>query len=140
MAEILVKAVDHNHPDPDTDRAGCYKAGMPVVVMEDGHHWGGRERLPDFWVLKLPNVSVERVRQFIEPHEVDDGLDPDGNPQRKTYRRRMWRILVESLPAGAKAKIASQGSITIGQDGDYTWSQFKNYMRNLRDNVNAGDI
>jgi hypothetical protein len=140
MAEVLIKAQDFASSDVQQDMAGAYKAGMPVVVMEDGHQWGAAEGMPKFFVLKLPSVSVDRVMQFIEPEEESDGVDENGNPRTRVKRRRMWRILLENIPAGAQSKIATSGELVIGPDGDYTWRQFKNFMRNLRDNVNAGDI
>ena len=56
MAQILVMAIDKTHADPTKDRRGCYKRGMPVVVMPDTHTWGLDERPPKFVVLKLPGV------------------------------------------------------------------------------------
>lgn len=131
MAEILIKARDATHADPEKDRRGCYKRGMPVVVMPDGHVWGAAEVPPAFVVLRLPGISEERVRQFLAPDEVDDPASEVGS--RLIYRRRMWRVLVENLPAAARTRWLAQGSLTIGPDGDYTWSQFRAFLRNLRD-------
>lgn len=133
MAEILIKAVSATSSDPEKDQRGCYKRGMPVVVMPDGHAWGRKEGLPNFVLLKLPGVSVERVRRFIEPDREADGLREDGNERTRIVRRRLWRIFVEDIPASVSNRWLSQGSITIGPDGDFTWTQFRNYLRNLRD-------
>ena len=43
MAEILIKAIDFTHPDPDIDRVGSYKKGMIVFVKDDGYIWGRKQ-------------------------------------------------------------------------------------------------
>ena len=120
MAEILIKAVDATHADPIKDQRGCYKRGMPVCVMPDGHTWGAAERLPAFVVLKLPGITVERVQAFLHPL-----VDAEG----EVVRRRLWQIAWADLPPAARTKILASGALTIGQGGDYTWSQFRNYLR-----------
>lgn len=132
MAEILIKAKDTTHPDPEKDRRGCYKRGMPVAIMPDGHEWGKEERPPKFVVLKLPGVPVEKVRHYIEP-ETTPVPDPSGNFP--VYRRRLWQISWADLPKGAKDKLAA-GTLTIQAgtyDGpyDYTWAQVKAYFRKV---------
>lgn len=128
MSEILVKARDHTHPDPIKDQRGAYKRGMPVCVMPDGHTWGSAEGLPAFVVLKLPGISVERVRQFLEPI-----ADAEGAP----VRRRLWQIAWSGLPAAARSKILATGALTIGQGGDYTWAQFRNYLKRFDTGASA---
>lgn len=140
MAEILIKAVDATHSDPDKDRRGCYKQGMPVVVQPDGHQWGSAEGLPNFVILKLPGIPVDKVQKFIDQDVVDNGVDGEGRPIRETYRRRLWKIDWASLPAGARNKLLNDGEITIGplaQGGDYTWNQFRNFLKNQRTGLEA---
>lgn len=67
MAEILVKAVSVAHPDPEKDRRGTHKKGDLVVVMPDGHPWGAREGPPRFVRVLCPEVTVEQVRDRVEP-------------------------------------------------------------------------
>ena len=134
MAQILIKAIDATHPDAINDRVGCYKRGMPVVVMPDTHTWGAEERPPKFIVLKIPGVPVETVKKYIEP-ELEDGEE-----QPKIYRRRMWRFRIDDLPAAAKTKLLKNGELTIRAgtyDGsyDYTWAQVRSYIRNLKTNT-----
>jgi len=134
MAQILIKAIDATHPDATNDRVGCYKRGMPVVVMPDTHTWGAEERPPKFIVLKIPGVPVETVKKYIEP-ELEDGEE-----QPKIYRRRMWRFRIDDLPAAAKTKLLKNGELTIRAgtyDGsyDYTWAQVRSYIRNLKTNT-----
>jgi len=132
MAEILVKAVDATHIDFDKDKRGCYKRGMPVVVMDDGHEWGKEERLPAFIIIKFPLIPKDKVMKYIDP---EPGLDVDGNIV--VDRRRMWQIRWADLPLVAKNKIQAIGELTIKAttsytgNYDYTWTQIKTYFRNL---------
>lgn len=130
MAELLIKAIDASHPDTDTDRKGCYKRGMPVLVMPDGHPWGSSEELPLFVVIKVPGVSVGTLEKYTLPQNIvgEHGIE--------TYRRRLWRVRWEDLPIGAKNTLQSTGFLTIkvgtySGPYDYTWSQIKSYFRNL---------
>ena|SRR3972149_5972771 len=132
MAEILVKAIDATHPDPDKDRRGCYKRGMPVVVMDDGHEWGKEERLPKFVIIKIPLTSKDKIMKYIDP---EPGLDVEGNII--IDRRRMWKIRLADLPLLARNKLQLSGELTIKATSsytetyDYTWTQIKPYFRNL---------
>ena len=70
MCELLVKAVDANHPDPDTDHRGCYKRGDIVVVMPDGHQWGAGELDTNvFEVVKFPGMSVD---DYLRMEQLED--------------------------------------------------------------------
>ena len=130
MAEILIKAVDATNPDATKDRVGCYKRGMPVVVMPDGHPWGTEETLPRFVVIKIPGVPVETIQKYIEPeYETGPQLDPP------VYRRRKWSLRWTDLPQGVKDKFLTNGFVTIKAGAyagayDYTWQQVKAYFRN----------
>ena len=136
MAEMLVKAVDAIHDDPVKDRRGCYKRGMPVVVMDDGHEWGKEERLPTFIIIKFPLIPKDKVMKYIDP---EPGLDIDGNIV--VDRRRMWQIRWADLPLVAKNKIQTTGELIIKATSsytgsyDYTWTQIKTYFRNLLTNL-----
>lgn len=138
MAQILIKAIDATHPDATKDRRGCYKRGMPVVVMPDSHTWGAEERPPKFIVIKIPRVPVDTVRKYIEP-ELEDSVGDD-KKQQQVYRKRMWKLRIDDMPAAAKAKLTEKGALTIRAgtyDGsyDYTWAQVRSYIRNLKTNT-----
>ena len=62
MAEILIKAVDSSVPD-SVDK---WYAARPVVAMPDGHGWGSKEGLPEFYLIKVPGVSVDDVKAYLE--------------------------------------------------------------------------
>lgn len=137
MAEILVKAISAAVlSDLTKDQRGCYKRGMPVVVMPDGHQWGLLERLPTFVVIKLPMVSVERVKKYIEPQrELVDG-------ETNTTRRRLWRIRWADLPLVARTKLQNTGELVIKAHPDYlgvhdfTWAQVRDYFQNQQTGLN----
>lgn len=71
MAEVLVRAVDNTHSDPVIDAVHCFKAGDVVFVAEDGHSWGSKEALPDFYVVKLPGVSQADVQHLTQHHHLE---------------------------------------------------------------------
>lgn len=129
MAELLVKAISAAHPDPTKDQRGCYKRGMPVVVMPDGHPWGNEERLPTFVVLKIPLISVAQVQKYSGPQR--DLVDPA-----LVTRRRLWRIRWADLPLAARQTLHNTGVLTIKATAaytgpyDYTWTQMKSYFQN----------
>lgn len=99
----------------------AYQRGMPVLIMPDGHEWGKEERPPLFTVLKLPGVPAEKAQKYVQPWQ-------DGETM---VKRRLWQVRVADIPAAARNKILA-GSITIGPGGDYTWTQFRMFLRNLQ--------
>lgn len=137
MAQILVMAIDKTHADPTKDRRGCYKRGYPVVVMPDSHTWGREECPPTFVLIKIPGASVDKVRKYLEPEREGtanaDGIYP-------VYRRRLWKFRFDDMPAAALKKLRDKGELTIkvgdyAGDYDYTWRQVRNYLRNLKTNI-----
>lgn len=140
MAQILIRLKDNSHSDPTIDLK-CYKKGMPVVVMDDNHVWGNKEKYPDFFVIKVPGISVDTVNKYISPEEVQNGFEDDGvTPRMEMYRRRLWQIQYDSLPNAAKNLISTNGEVIIKAGSyngsyDYTWAQVKNYFKNLKTNT-----
>jgi len=137
MAEILIKAINTTNADTDIDRRGCYKRGMPVVVMDDGHEWGLEERLPKFIVIKIPIISKDKVMKYIDTEY--QGVDANGNPI--PYRRRVWNISWTDLPVTARNKLANTGELTVKATDlyagtyDYTWTQIKAYLKKITTGV-----
>jgi hypothetical protein len=98
--EILVKAVNDSHSDPDIDKVSCFKKGYPVVIVPDNFTWGADEGLPLFVVVKVPGVEIgteyimprfqgtdETTGRLIKTHcrdytfpesIVDSAIDNDG--------------------------------------------------------------
>lgn len=65
MARLLVKAIDHNHPDPEIDRKSSYKRGDVVCVMPDDHVWGRAEAPPKFEQIDMIGVDVESLTHLV---------------------------------------------------------------------------
>lgn len=140
MAEIIVKAVDATHADPDQDQRGCYKRGYPVAVYPDGTKWGACERLPKFVIIKLPGVPVDHptLLKYIQP-EVSD--TPDSEGRHETTRRRRWKIRWADLPLAALNRLQTDGELVIkvgtyAGPYDYTWAQVKAYFHDLKTATN----
>lgn len=136
MAELLIKARNAQHADPDKDRRGCYKRGDIVVVMPDGHAWGAKEGLPNFVKIKIPGLNHETVRELIDEQQEDDAgnplLDNEGSPL--TFRRRRWRVLVDSIPTTIRNQLRDFGEVTV------TRAQVRNYVKRIRDNLTFDKI
>lgn len=135
MAEMLVRAVSSALlSDPVKDQRGCYKRGMPVVVMPDGHQWGTLERLPTFVLIKFPLISAERVQKYIATQTELQLVNGELTPV--VTRRRLWRIRWADLPLAARNKLQSSGELVIKATTDYTgtfdytWTQVKQYWQN----------
>ncbi len=129
MCELLVKARNAQHDDPEKDRRGCYKVGHIVCVMDDGHEWGREETLPNFVVIKIPGLSASVVQDLIEPQMEDDAgttlTDDSGAP--RVFRRRRWRIRVADVPAKIRNTLLTTGEVTV------TRAQIRNYVSRVRD-------
>lgn len=114
MAELLIKATDATHPDPQTDRSGCYKRGDVVAVMPDGHSWGPEElNREKFYLIRLPGVSPEALEKYLEP-ERDPVL------REEVLTRRRWHG--QKLPSSLKQALGS-GPV------DLTWKILREYIR-----------
>ena len=145
MAELLVFARNNTHADPEKERASCYKRGHIVTVREDGFAWGIRETKAawiaagntaesypnDFVLVKIPGVAVQTVQDIVWPQTDDDAgvpvVDEDGRP--KVFRRRAWRILVDTIPDNIKNTLLTAGEVTV------TKAQIRNYIQRVRDNA-----
>lgn len=138
MAEMLMKAIDYTHPDPEIDRKGAYKKGMVVVVENDGHSWGNEECLPKFTIIKLPNVSKDKINKYVE-HQLREKTENDNEDEILIHRRRQWKFDWDSSPDGIKSKLDAGGIVvkTSNYHGDYdcTWGQFKQFFKDLKNNV-----
>lgn len=136
MAELLLKASYVQHPDPEED-ALRYKPGMVVAVMPDGHPWGTAEGLPNFYLLKLPGIAVDKVQKYLNsPIDSESG---------KMKRRRSWQVLIDSLPPAARNILDSKGQVTIkaglyGGPASLTWQQAKNYIKNLDTGLTEDEV
>lgn len=130
MAEILVKAIDATHDDPVKDRRGCYKRGMPVVVMPDGHPWGKEEGPPKFVVVKLPGIDHKALHKYVR--EWDHATDAH-----TTLQRRRWKLHLDDLPHGAHAKhpIVVKASQKHQGPADLSWAELRAHFHNEETNT-----
>jgi len=66
MCELLVKAIDANHPDAEIDKAGCYKTGDVVYIADDNHAWGAGEKDTSmFHIVKMAGVPKESMQYLL---------------------------------------------------------------------------
>lgn len=137
MADALLFATNHTHPDPIIDRRGSWKRGYIKDVKPDGFAWGKEEdpatanpRL--YALLKFPGVSVASFEKYLAA-QMDDAGGLLLVPVR--YRRRLWQIQYAELPLAARNKLATTGILTIGANGDYTWAQVKGFFMRLDTNA-----
>ena len=129
MAEMLIKLVDATNPDPVVDQRGCYKMGMPVVVAEDGHQWGGREGPPSFAVLKFTAQTKADLDPYTAPQLVQDGFEEDGvTPKYDIVRPRRYQFDLTSFPPGVLVTLQTAGSATIGDGGDMAYADAMNLL------------
>lgn len=132
MADLLLKAIDATNSDPETDRRGCYKAGMVVEVREDGAPRGTSEKWPQFAWIRIPGIAADVVRKYMEPQYA--GIPTE---QPEVYRRRRWQLRWSELPLAVRNKFTAKGEIVIKVGAypgayDYTWSQVKGYFRDMQ--------
>ena len=113
MCEILIKAIDALHIDPEKDKM-CYKRGDAVVVMPDGHLWGKEEGLPKFVVVKIPGMSVAAGKVYTED---DFNLVDNGETiERVVTIRRKVKIHIDDFPAEAKNSLTTVGVASVRFD------------------------
>ena len=109
MAEILIKAKDFVNPDPELDKF-AYKRGHVVCVMPDGHPWGKKECLPDFVVLKVPDMTIEEAQVYLEEKNVNPRTE-----QQKSIARRSMKLDIDhtSLSKTAKNSLKNKGVVNL---------------------------
>ena len=104
MAEILIQAKGHwmdNFTQWQIDalddvskksRNARIQLGDIVVVAPDGgpqgNGWGKEECLPNYLVVKLPQLTVEQVEHFTQPLLGE----PDAKGNRPTLKKRKYKI------------------------------------------------
>ncbi|MEK6532107.1 MAG: hypothetical protein AABZ23_06425 [Deltaproteobacteria bacterium] len=97
MAEFLIKAVDSTNPNPSKD-VMCYKRGDIVVVMPDGHAWGGEERLPAFLKVFVHGLPVDAGYQTTHEGTATQIIQRD-------YYAQDWQDLCVRWAAGERENI-----------------------------------
>ena len=103
MCELLVKAIDANHPDAEIDKAGCYKTGDVVYIADDNHAWSvGEKDTSMFHIVKMPGVPREEMQYLLndekEPihssaaHKIPSLRKHLQQQERATITRKRYRI------------------------------------------------
>ena len=87
MAEVLLRVVDKVNPNSVYLDAQCLKRGDVVVVCPDGWNWGTEELSNPHWrILKLPNIPVEQMQQFLSEEPETDPANPSRTRQRRGFK------------------------------------------------------
>lgn len=105
MAELLIKATDAFNADPIKDKAGCYKRGDVVVVMNDGWPWGKSEGPPKFVIVKIPGMTVEEAQKYIESEK--------DAPDSEVLTRRKFKFHIDGTPSEIKDELETKGIATM---------------------------
>jgi hypothetical protein len=106
MAEILVAA---------RDLPSGYERGDPIAVRPNNAPWGRAEGPPDFYVIKITNLNVDRARQFLEPlteparNGDPEYLAPDPEDRIRRVHRRRVRLVLDDLDTTDRADLAATG-------------------------------
>jgi hypothetical protein len=115
MARVVVWAKrDNDHPDPLVD-ARKYKAGMVVVILEDGQPAGQMVDKSDwFRIIEMPGVPASDLGYLVEADPLPE--DMKNFPTLKVFPRKRITVLdldaIEAA-AGLSAKQNPTQTITI---------------------------
>lgn len=80
--------------------------GDIVVIRPDGWTWGSEEGLPNFVLVKIPDMTVEEAKQYED--SIMDNTDPD---RPKMVRFRKWFL----KPTWVNTIISQGGVYTISK-------------------------
>jgi hypothetical protein len=132
--------------DSVKDRTGDPKIGMPLLVVDNGFHWGlvkskqewiadGRDALNwpgqgRFAIVKIPAVAASKALALMDVQTEDDtGVETGG-----IFRYRRWVARIDLVPAGVVAALENDG------EDSFTVNQIKNYIRRIRDDLVYGGL
>ncbi len=93
MCELLVLAFDTYNPDPEQDKF-AWKLGHIIDIKPDGHSWGASERLPKFWIVKIPGMAVADAQDYLTAL-----LDFTNLQDVKQIGIRKWKFYSEGMSA-----------------------------------------
>lgn len=70
MARLLIRAIDNFHPDyaPEEQHKVSYLTDDVVKIMPDGHVWGLKEQLPNFYHADIVG-TIEEVKHLEFTHK-----------------------------------------------------------------------
>lgn len=64
--------------------------GDVIVVRPDGWQWGKEECLPNFIVVKMPEMTFDEAKKYEDPLVIDVLIEGELIP--KTLKRRKYKI------------------------------------------------
>ncbi|MFA5276342.1 MAG: DUF2341 domain-containing protein [Candidatus Omnitrophota bacterium] len=85
LYDVLIKLGDNVISDPEKDK-GSYKEGDIIAIVPAGHKWSETER-NSFLIVQL-YLAENQVGELLQPKEISEGTDKDGNPITKMLRIR----------------------------------------------------
>ena len=103
MAELLIRAKGHwkdewkpskvNSLTPPEKRSydARTQLGDIVVVKPNGWKWGKAECLPEYVLVKIPDMTVEEAKQY-EDSIYETYLDENNEEQTRIVRHRKWFV------------------------------------------------
>ena len=122
MAEILVKASDYTHPDPDKDRRGVHKQGDIINIKPNG--WSDNpnwisssypySKTGSFVLIKIPELTEEEVIGLREPwaddfdYEIIDEVPADGKVDLRIFEKNVGAVSNANSISGSKADIIKE--------------------------------
>lgn len=142
--DIVVIAADRGAAHP-------WKRGDLCEVRPAGKEWGSAETLPPadggifarVRVLKADGVTPvwvkgdpmpARLQELLDPDQEDTGqTNPDGEPIYTRRSRRIWRAVIDALPAGVRQQLNLTGSYAV------QWSTIKAFIENKVSLEQPGD-
>ena len=125
MAELLVKAKPHwmdslSKEEVDKMSVGekqSYEArsqiGDIIVVRPDGWQWGKEECLPNFIVVKVPQMTESEAKKYEE--SLQDNSDPEKPIMLKVRKYNIDKVVVDDVKTTAKSDIEFTKSIVLSK-------------------------
>jgi hypothetical protein len=83
--------------------------GDIIVIRPDGWEWGSAECLPDFVLVKIPDMTVEEAKQYEE--SINEEYTVDGQVRTRMLRFRKWFL----KPTWVNTIISQGGVYTISK-------------------------
>lgn len=116
-----------------------YKRGDPITVQADGHVWGAGERLPDFWIIKVPISLADAQAVIGKLWEAavagDEAFEaPDFEDRRIRRHRTRIRVFVDDLPRPKRNDLSTIGITTL------SLGQARSAYRKLAYNRSTGQV
>lgn len=121
MALLVIMDRDKISPGAQADRES-YKRGDIVRVADDSEHDGDLIRnpiMPPWYLIRVQGVTKAQIAHAMEPEM--NALDPEG---RQMLRRRLYRLNVADIPAGARAQLLANRFLSV------TLTQARVFIRN----------